>query len=91
MHDFHCPRCRTRERPANAAAAERLKRSRRCQGCRALDTLQARPWLLPLFVGFWRNAGFPASDEWFRGLAAPADGAAGSKTAEGTATCAAPG
>ena len=71
--EFRCPRCGTLERSPNALAAARLRRAGRCQGCRALDTLYERPWLLPHFVSFWKIVGFPASDAWLRQLASSGD------------------
>ncbi len=73
MDDFLCPRCGTREAPANKLAAQRLRQVGRCQGCRAGETLRHRPWLLPIFVDFWKGAGFPSSDSWLQGLAAASD------------------
>lgn len=73
MNDIVCPRCGVPERPLNPLAAARLRQAGSCQGCRASASLSSRPWLLPLFVEFWRKAGFPASDSWHTGLGSAAD------------------
>jgi hypothetical protein len=73
MDDFLCPRCGRRETPANQLAAERLRRAGRCQGCRAGTTLRERPWLLPLFVDFWKRSSFPSSDSWLEEVGAAGD------------------
>lgn len=61
---FHCPACGAWERASTEAALLRLEHEGLCQGCRAARTLERRPELLPLFVGFWRKSGFPASSTW---------------------------
>jgi len=69
---FHCPACGVCERAPTEAALLRLEREGLCQGCRAARTLERRPELLPLFVGFWRNSGFPASPSWLAAASPPA-------------------
>ncbi|MBE0616998.1 MAG: hypothetical protein IH608_03600 [Proteobacteria bacterium] len=61
---FLCPACGTREQAANENALGRLRQEGLCQGCRARRSLERRPELLPLYVGFWKRSGFPASASW---------------------------
>ncbi|MDW7710869.1 MAG: hypothetical protein SCH98_10370 [Deferrisomatales bacterium] len=68
---FHCQACGVWERAATEDALVRLQREGLCQGCRAARTLERRPALLPLFVGFWRKSGFPASSAWLAAVLPP--------------------
>jgi hypothetical protein len=61
---FVCPACGVREAAANPDALARLREERLCQGCRARRSLERRPELLPLLVGFWQTSRFPTSSSW---------------------------
>lgn len=67
---FVCKCCGLEEFPKNSMVRARLEERGLCQGCRAAETLAARPWLLSEFVSFWKASGFPASGSWLRTLPA---------------------
>ena len=67
---FHCPDCGVTQAVPNLLAKAKYEDLGSCQGCLAGRTLQQSPHLLPLFVSFWEETGFPASPSWLDRIAA---------------------
>ena len=85
---FRCPACGAREQALNPQALGRLRQEGLCQGCRARRSLEGKPGLLPLFVGFWRRSGFPASSSWLDAVPARPAVTLASPKAEGPSVAA---
>lgn len=65
MIDWLCPKCNTHVGFPNACARDLARQAGGCQGCRARATLERKPELIELFVGFWtRCDGWPTSPSW---------------------------
>lgn len=66
-----CSACNAPHRPLTEAARRYFaEKARRCQGCRAGERINAMPWLLPLYVQFWKTHRFPANPAWLSAIAA---------------------